>query len=457
MMKRRWAGRATGRGVLSIAVVVSACAGEGGRENSFTTGPTGPAVGSVASSSFRGTSALACAAGPVVTGEPDLVATLVAEGFAGTVDAQFAAGDASRMFVVEQQGMIHIVSHGERVAERFLDIRDRVREAGEAGLVGLAFHPNYAKNGRFFVYYVDKDGVTTVSEFLVSGDPDVADAESERVLLKQTNHYGTHYGGRLTFAPDGKLYIGVGDGGSTADEENNGQNLGTFLGKILRIDVDHGLDEDHAYSVPSDNPFLNEEGVAPEVWALGLRNPWRFSFDTKTNELYVGDVGEHRYEEVNIAQNGGRGANFGWNITEGPVCTGGDETGCDIEGITMPSYSYGHDEGKSVIGGFVYHGCRMPGYDGTYFFGDFISPFVRSFRPSLGAASLRDWSDAMPGVTLPASFSVDPNGEILIVDYDGEIWRIEPASTAAATGATLKTRATSSPRTATSRAKTFAR
>jgi hypothetical protein len=416
------------KAAVATAVISAGCGGTPTRATPATPGGSAGAR--------RTDAAFACASGDVVHGEPDLVATLVGEGFADSVDVQTAPGDRDRLFVVEQGGRIVIQKAGERLAEPFLDIQDRVGATGEQGLLGLAFHPKYASNGRFFVHYVDRDGVINVSEFPATADPDLADATLERHVLTISKHYANHNGGRLAFGPDGLLYVGVGDGGSKLDEEGNAQNLGSLLGKILRIDVDHGLDEDLPYSVPADNPFVGVEEARPEVWALGLRNPWRFAFDPATDEIYVGDVGERDYEELNVAPHGGKGANYGWNLVEGPSCLGGGE--CDMEGLAMPFYSYGRDEGRSVIGGQVYRGCRMPGYSGTYFFGDFMAPFVRSIRADLGAASLRDWSDAMPRVTLPVSFGTDAFGEILIVDYDGEIFRIDPVPAAPSTAARVR-------------------
>src|SRR5439155_21388839 len=263
------------------------------------------------------TSPVGCSA-PPVGGQPALTAVLVARGLSQPLDFQVPPGDRSRAFVVEQAGRIRILRGGTVVGTPFLDIVSRVGSGGERGLLGLAFHPRYAENGRFFVNYTDRAGDTHVSEFRASPPgSDTADAASERELLFVRQPFANHNGGGLAFGNDGKLYIGLGDGGSGGDPFRNGQNLATPLGKMLRIDVDAGT----PFAVPSDNPFVSTSGAFPAVWAYGLRNPWRFSFDRATGDLVIGDVGQDAFEEIDVGLASRRGGeNYGWNITEGNHC-----------------------------------------------------------------------------------------------------------------------------------------
>src|ERR1044071_1789417 len=228
-------------------------------------------------------------------------------------------GDVSRLFVVEKTGKIRIIKDGALVTAPFLDLSGQVSGGGEQGLLGLAFHPQYAANGRLVVNYTDPSGDTRISAFHVSSNPDVADPASEQVLLAVDQPFANHNGGMVVFGPDGKLYVGLGDGGSGGDPNNNSQNKGTLLGKILRVDVS-GTGQ---LSVPADNPFVGQSGARPEIWSYGLRNPWRFSFDRQTGDLYIADVGQNAREEIDVsatAAGSGRGLNFGWNIMEGTAC-----------------------------------------------------------------------------------------------------------------------------------------
>jgi hypothetical protein len=343
------------------------------------------------------------------------------------VDLATPPGETRRLFVVEQAGRIRIVRDGAVVGTPFLDIVSRVGSGGERGLLGLAFHPQYAQNGRFYVNYTDRRGDTHVSEFRVSSDPDVADPASERELLAVTQPFANHNGGGLAFGNDGMLYIALGDGGSGGDPMRNGQNLGRHLGKVLRIDVARG----NPYAVPSDNPFVSTPGALPEVWAYGLRNPWRISFDRATGDLYIGDVGQGRREEIDVGLASRRGGeNYGWNVMEGTLCFS-PSSGCNTSGLTLPVLDYPIDGSAAecaVTGGYVYRGCRMPGYQGTYFYGDYCSAIVRSFRLEGGrAVDQRDWTSALSrGVNALSSFGVDGEGEIYIVDHQGEIYKIVP-------------------------------
>ncbi len=333
-----------------------------------------------------------------------------------------AAGDGSdRLFVVEQPGRIRIVRDGELEPEPFLDISDRLVSGGEQGLLGLAFHPRYAQNGRFFVNYTDRNGDTVVAEFAVSpDDPDRADPDSERVILGFDQPFANHNGGNLAFGPDGDLWIGTGDGGDAGDPFGNGQNLETFLGKMLRIDVDH-RDKGLAYAIPPDNPFVEDRNAFPEIWAYGLRNPWRYSFDRETGDLWIGDVGQGAYEEIDHVASTKAGLNFGWNVMEGRECFQ-PLTGCDESGITLPVAVYGHSQGCSVTGGFVYRGSRWPALRGAYLFSDYCSGTIWG----LDAADPKsEPSELLTSGRAISSFGQDEAGELYVTDlFSGEVLEV---------------------------------
>jgi glucose/arabinose dehydrogenase len=359
-----------------------------------------------------------------VTGIPALTARLVVSGLRNPLDLQSVPSDAERLYLVEQGGRIRVVRNGQLQAAAFLDIASRISSGGERGLLGLAFHPQFATNRRFFVNYTNSVGDTHISEFRASS-ADAADPGSERRLLEVAQPFANHNGGGLAFDNSGRLLIALGDGGSGGDPQNNGQRLDTLLGKIARIDVDSGS----PYALPADNPFLATAGARGEIWAFGLRNPFKIAFDRPTGDLYIGDVGQNRIEEIDIGLATRRGGeNYGWRITEGTQCFN-PSSGCDRTGITLPVYEYTHSEGCSVTGGVVYRGCRVPALAGSYFFADFCSGLVRSFRFANGSAGeLRDWTSGLRGVSAPSSFGLDAAGEVYIVDYDGEVYRLEPAS-----------------------------
>jgi glucose/arabinose dehydrogenase len=311
-------------------------------------------------------------------------------------------------------------------AAPFLDIGSRVGSGGERGLLGLAVHPGFAQNGRFFVNYTDLQGHTHIAEFRAAGGADTADPASERLVLLVNQPFSNHNGGALAFGNDGMLYVALGDGGSGGDPMGNGQNLATHLGKILRIDVDGAL----PFAVPPDNPFAGNAAALPAIWAYGLRNPWRFGFDRVTGDLYIGDVGQNALEEVDVGLAARRGGeNYGWNVTEGSRCFR-PSSGCSTAGLTLPVVEYGRGDGCSITGGVVYRGCRMPGYHGTYFYGDYCTGMIRSFRLVNGLAlDQRDWTAALGrGIGNISSFGVDADGEIHIVDHDGEVYRVQPAN-----------------------------
>ncbi|HWC06515.1 MAG TPA: PQQ-dependent sugar dehydrogenase, partial [Gemmatimonadota bacterium] len=317
--------------------------------------------------------------------EPALVE--VADGLSFPVHLTSPPGDP-RLFVVEKSGAIRVIKDGQVLQTAFLDIRDEVSGGSEQGLLSLAFHPRYASNGRFFVDYTNLSGDTRVVEYRVSADPDRADPAPVQTILSVDQPFANHNGGLLVFGPDGMLYVGLGDGGSGGDPQGNGQNRGVLLGKILRIDVDAGT----PYAIPSDNPFVGQAGRRGEIWAWGLRNPWRFSFDRETGDLFVADVGQNDREEVNARSRDEGGVNYGWNVMEGSECFQDDD--CDRAGLTLPVVEYDHGEGCSITGGFVYRGSALPELRGHYFFSDFCSGFVRSFRLAGGAAvEERSWPD----------------------------------------------------------------
>lgn len=343
---------------------------------------------------------------------------VVVEGLDQPVFVTAPPGDP-RLFVVEQGGLIRILADGKVMEQPFLDLREQVRAGGERGLLGLAFHPDYASNGRFFVDFTDRNGDTQIAAYQVSEVPDVADPASAAVLLSIDQPAGNHNGGWLAFGPDGYLYIGMGDGGGGGDRFGNGQNPDTLLGAILRIDVDGG----QPYAIPPENPFAGGGG-APEIFALGLRNPWRAAFDG--NDLYIADVGQNAWEEVSVITTGDAGANLGWNVMEGLECYRAET--CNQEGLVLPVHVYSHDLGCSITGGYVYRGSAIPDLAGTYFFGDYCSGGVYSFRYEGGAASeVTNWSDSWGSVGSITSFGVDSAGELYITLAEGMLLKIVPA------------------------------
>lgn len=274
----------------------------------------------------------------------------VASGFAAPLYVTSPPGDP-RLFVVEQGGLIKIIKNGQVLATPFLDITSRVSSGGERGLLSVAFHPSYATNGFFYVNFTDPAGNTRVERFAVSSNPDIANASSSKFILGVAQPFANHNGGLNVFGPDGMLYIGLGDGGSGGDPLGNGQKLSTLLGKILRIDIDHG----DPYAIPSNNPFVGRAGALGEIWAFGLRNPWRFAFDKLGGLLYVADVGQDRFEEVDVVASNTAGVNYGWNIMEGSTCF--VTTSCDQTGLELPALVYDHSNGACAItGGYVYRG-----------------------------------------------------------------------------------------------------
>lgn len=303
------------------------------------------------------------------------LAPLVAAGLERPLFLTHAGDRSGRLFVVEQSGTIRIINQDVLRKAPFLDVRDRVATDGpERGLLGLAFHPDYPRNGRFFVNYTRQpDGATVVAEYRRGGAQDEA-FRDERVLMVVLQPEPNHNGGMVAFGPDGYLYVGFGDGGGVGDPFDRAQNPNELLGKIVRIDVDHG----DPYAIPADNPFA-KAGGRPEIYAVGLRNPWRFSFDSNTAELWVADVGQKKWEEVDLVT---RGGNYGWRVMEGFHCFN-PAVSCQTRGLAMPVMEYTHEEGRcSIIGGYVYRGRAVPALRGAYVSGDFCSGEVFAFRQS---------------------------------------------------------------------------
>ena len=333
-------------------------------------------------------------------GDTTLSLQLVADGFEQPV---FYTTNDGASYVVDQPGRIWAVV-GDGDPEVFLDLRDRVTFGGEQGLLGLAFHPRYP--GVFYVDYTGRDGATFVSEFTVDGP--AADPGSERVVLEIPQPAGNHNGGMIAFGPEGDLWIGTGDGGGGDDQYGNGQRGDTLLGAMLRIRVG-----------PEIVPYGTVEGLgfaAPEIWAIGLRNPWRFSFDG--DRIWIGDVGQGEIEEIDVASVDERMLNFGWSIYEGSDCFAGP---CEEDGLAFPVHEYRHDEGCSITGGYVYRGTAIPQLDGHYFFSDFCTGFIRSLAPD---GTVHDWTEGTGTLGQPTSFGIDGAGEVYVVSAVGTVFRI---------------------------------
>lgn len=343
---------------------------------------------------------------------------VVTSGLSRPVQLTSPPNDNTRLLIVEQTGLIRLVKSGQLFVQPFLDLTTRItvpsQPDDERGLLGMAVHPQYATNGYFFVYFNDPFGNITIERFQVSANPDVASPTGTPVLV--IPHFGApdHNGGAMTFGPDGLLYLGIGDGGCCKDPFNNAQNTNVLLGKILRIAV-----AALPYAIPPTNPFANGGG-RPEIYAYGLRNPWRIDIDANTNTLYIADVGEDNVEEVHALTAGQPGANLGWPTMEGSQCL---VLGCSTQGLTLPVITYGHSQGCSITGGFVYRGTQLPELAGHYFYSDYCSAFLRSFLLQNGVATqLRDWGITPPGAI--TSFGEDASGELYILTQAGGVFRI---------------------------------
>jgi glucose/arabinose dehydrogenase len=359
--------------------------------------------------------------------------TLALSGFVAGLSAPLsleAPNDGTnRLFVVQQGGTIRDIQNGSLLATPLLDITSNVESGGEKGLLGLSFHPSFSANRKFYVDYTRRSGgqlQSVISEYVVStADPNRADPASERQLLVVNQPFDNHNGGQLAFGPDGFLYIAFGDGGSEGDPLGNGQNTNTLLGKILRIGVNPPFAAGKQYAIPPDNPFVGGGGL-PEIWAYGLRNPWRFSFDRASGQLFAADVGQDSWEEVDIITKGG---NFGWNIMEGHHCFPPSVASCNMTGLILPIAEYGHDAagGTAIIGGFVYRGSAIPSLVGTYIFGDLSSGHVWGLKQD----ATGNWKQTLvlTHALTVSSFGQDTAGELYLVDYgNGAILHLRAAT-----------------------------
>ncbi len=368
-------------------------------------------------------------ASPIATsaesGKYNLAVAFPALEFEQPVELTSPRDNTDRIFVIAQKGIIHVLPNKPDVKKSavFLDISNQVESGGEKGLLGLAFHPDYKSNGYFYVNYTSGDPLETViSRFKVSAsNPDIADRKSEVVLLRYRQPYDNHNGGKVAFGNDGFLYIAVGDGGSGGDPGNRGQNRKELLGKILRIDVNKPSGN-LKYSIPADNPFAgNKEGFREEIYAYGMRNPWRFNFDRQTGTLWAGDVGQNKIEEIDIIEKGG---NYGWRIMEADKCFQSDD--CDRDGLSTPIWSYeqGSETGRSVTGGYVCRDKNLPDLNGKYIFGDFVSGNIWALTYANKKATKNELitklSDGL------SSFGEDSNNNLYVLAYgEGKIYKIQ--------------------------------
>ena len=356
-----------------------------------------------------------------------LTANQVASGFSDPVYLTALPDDTSCLFVVEQAGRIRIIKNGTTLATPFLDITSKVTSGGERGLLGMTFHPDYATNGYFYVYYtgLDPTGKTVVERYTVSSNPDAANASSGFTIFTYSQPAANHNAGMIDFGPDGYLYVGLGDGGGAGDVDNYAQTRTSLLGKMLRLDIDGGS----PYAIPADNPFVGDPNTLDEIWAIGLRNPWRWCFDRETGDMWIADVGQGNWEEVNFAPASDPGGiNYGWRLKEGDHCYN-PSTGCDpLDTLYDPIHEYSHSFGCSITGGFVYRGCAIPDLNGTYFFGDYCSGRVWSMR--YNGSTVSDFTERTSELGVPGfglvSFGQDAKGELYLLYSSGSIYRIEP-------------------------------
>jgi glucose/arabinose dehydrogenase len=353
---------------------------------------------------------------------PAVSLNTIVSGLDTPVDLQTPDDGSGRLFVVEQSGTIRIIRNSVLLPAPFLDISAKVTfNHSEMGLLGIAFHPGFSQNQKFYLNYVHAAGGVTqsfIAEYQVSAnDPDQADASTERILLTIDQPYDNHKGGQLVFGPDNFLYIGLGDGGSGGDPLGNGQSLDTFLGKMLRIDVDH-TSAGKAYAVPADNPFVGTSHL-PEIWAYGLRNPWRFSFEKSTGRLFCADVGQNNYEEVDLIEKGG---DFGWNVMEGMHCY--NASNCNMNGLTLPIAEYDHSEGVAVIGGYVYTGSAIAGLSGAYVLGDYGSGKIWMLVEQPAGTWTR--TELLSSGRSLSSFGQDANGDLYVLDLAGSVLKLVP-------------------------------
>lgn len=375
---------------------------------------------------LAGATTLACSSDDKGSGPPDgpdlARFTTVVMGLDNPVFVTAPPGDTTRVFIVEKAGLVRILKNGVMLTQPFLDITDQTSKGDEQGLLGLAFAPDYGTSGRFFVSYTavggGNAGHSVLSWFLASTtNPDSA-VKSETVLFEMDQPFANHNGGMITFGPDGYLYVGFGDGGDGGDPLETGQDLSDELGSILRVNVAGGL-----FSYPGDNPFAETPGAVGSIWQYGLRNPWRFSFDRQTGDMYIADVGQNQYEEVNVVPAGNPGGqNFGWDDMEGKHCY--EENPCGSNTSTRPFIEYSHGGGRcSVTGGYVYRGAAVPAIAGLYFYADYCSGTVWSFRYGSGSISEeRSWSQLKANGSI-TSFGEDGRGELYVTTQSGRLLR----------------------------------
>jgi len=328
----------------------------------------------------------------------------------------YSPDDTGRLFIVEQGGTIRILQAGRLLAQPFLDVTSLVSCCGERGLLGLAFHPNFRQNNLFFINYTNRNGSTVIARYQASGNR--AETGSAQILLTIEQPYANHNGGMIAFGPDNMLYIGMGDGGSGGDPINAGQRLDTLLGKILRIDVNRS-EGNRAYAIPSDNPTL--AGRRSEIWSYGWRNPWRFSFDRQTGDMWIADVGQNAVEEVHFQSvNSKGGENYGWRIMEGDRCFNPREN-CSRENLVLPVLTYTHDQGRSITGGYRYRGSAMPAFRGTYFYADYVSGRIWAATTQGNRWQSREVLRTQMNIS---SFGEDAAGELYVIDHRGSVYRL---------------------------------
>ena len=339
------------------------------------------------------------------------------------------AGDGSgRLFVAEQDGLVKVVSGDQVLDAPYLDLRKLVSSGGERGLLSVVFAPDFKRNGRLYVNYTDRSGDTNIVRYTAQNPASNRPTFTVREVLSVQQPYSNHNGGGMQFGPDRMLYIGMGDGGAGGDPQNRAQNRGELLGKMLRIDVGEAgtTPSNGRYSVPGDNPFVGDRGARPEIWSYGLRNPWRFSFDSEDGGLWIGDVGQNAWEEVDYAPPGSSGQNWGWDRWEGnhryPAGSSASKTG-----YVFPVLDYSHDDGQSITGGYVYRGSRYPALRGTYLYADFLSGFIGGIRlesPDGTKLARPEKRVLAETATKPSSFGVGEDGELYLVDYEGAVWSV---------------------------------
>ncbi|MCY3904562.1 MAG: PQQ-dependent sugar dehydrogenase [Caldilineaceae bacterium] len=353
---------------------------------------------------------------------PEIVLVETISGLKRPVDFADARDGSGRFYVVEQEGLVQLISDGVKSETPFLDIRERVNCCGERGLLGIAFPPDFANTRIFYVNYTTTlpgSLHTRVSRFRLRDDAHLADPDSEEIVLEFFQPWANHNGGQLVFGPDGYLWIGTGDGGSGGDPQDNGQKGATLLGKMLRIDVTTPTED--RYLIPADNPFVGNDEFLDEIWAYGLRNPWRYSFDRETGDLYIADVGQNAWEEVSFQPADSRGGeNYGWRFTEGLHCFN-PAIGCSTVDLTLPVAVYGRESGQSITGGFVYRGADHPSLQGIYFFADYVSGRIWGLRRDGGHWEARMMLDTRHSVS---SFGEDEAGNLYVVDHQGALLQI---------------------------------